>query len=239
MSPTRKGAAPRGPNHHLADELLLDYACGSMSRPFAVVAACHLTLCPRCRREVAMLEAAAGELLASDEALGLGKGMDEAPLSEDLLAATLARLDEPEDARWADAPAAAPPPTGQPRLPRVLTDLMGTDLGALRWSGIGSYRQAVVIPEAGGGQLRMLKVSGGAALPVHTHAGLELTLVLAGGFADETGSYLRGDLSSADETIEHHPVADPGEDCLCLVVDEGAARLTGPVGRFLNPLLPR
>lgn len=239
MTAGKKAAAPKGPRHHLADELLLDYASGSMSRPFAVLAATHLTLCPRCRHEVEMLEVAAGALFASEADQSLGKGIVEAPLSEDLLAATLARLDEPEDACWADAPPPPPPTTGQPLLPRALADLVGADLGALRWSGFGSYNQAMVLPETGGGELKMLKIAGGAAMPSHTHEGLELTLVLAGGFADESDAYLPGDLATADETIEHRPVADPGEDCLCLVVDEGAARLTGPVGRLLNPLLSR
>ena len=37
--------------------------------------------------------------------------------------------------------------------------------------------------------------------------GTELTLVLAGGFSDETGHFLRGDLAEADASVDHRPVA--------------------------------
>ena len=74
-------------------------------------------------------------------------------------------------------------------------------------------------------------------MPVHTHASSELTLVLAGGFTDQFGHFLRGDLAEADASVEHRPVADPGEDCLCLAVTDGPMRLTGPLGRLINPFL--
>jgi putative transcriptional regulator len=74
-------------------------------------------------------------------------------------------------------------------------------------------------------------------MPTHTHDGSELTLVLAGGFSDESGHFVRGDVAEADPSINHQPVADPGEDCLCLAVTDAPIRLTGPFGRLLNPFL--
>ncbi len=74
-------------------------------------------------------------------------------------------------------------------------------------------------------------------MPVHTHEGTELTLVLAGAFSDAHGHFLRGDVAEADASVEHQPVADPGEDCLCLAVTDAPLRLTGPFGRLLNPFL--
>jgi putative transcriptional regulator len=63
---------------------------------------------------------------------------------------------------------------------------------------------------------------------------MEMTLLLAGGFSDETGHYLRGDVALADPSVDHRPVADPGEDCLCLAVTDAPLRLTGRFGRYLN-----
>ncbi len=53
----------------------------------------------------------------------------------------------------------------------------------------------------------------------------------------EHGHFLRGDLAEADGSVDHRPIADPGEDCLYLAVTDAPLRLTGPVGRLLNPSL--
>ena len=57
-----------------------------------------------------------------------------------------------------------------------------------------------------------------------------------GGFTDAKGHYLRGDVAQADATVDHKPVADPGEDCLSLVVTDAPLRFTGRFGRYLNSL---
>ena len=88
-----------------------------------------------------------------------------------------------------------------------------------------------------GYKTRMMRIKAGTAMPWHTHEGQELTLVLAGGFTDGEKHFLAGDVAAADPTVNHRPVADPGEDCLCLAVTEGPLRLTGPIGRLLNPFI--
>ena len=44
-------------------------------------------------------------------------------------------------------------------------------------------------------------------------------------------------IAYADDDVDHRPIADEGEDCLCFAVTEGSLRLTGPVGRFFAPFL--
>ena len=72
--------------HHLTDDLLMQYSTGSATEPEALLVASHLVLCPACRARQAVLDAAGGALLAQAEPASVGA---------DLLAATLARLDEP------------------------------------------------------------------------------------------------------------------------------------------------
>ncbi|HYD98947.1 MAG TPA: ChrR family anti-sigma-E factor, partial [Alphaproteobacteria bacterium] len=84
---------------------------------------------------------------------------------------------------------------------------------------------------------RLLRVHAGTAMPQHTHDGEELTLVLCGAFRDETGRYARGDLAVTDSEIDHQPVAEPGEACICLAVTDAPLRLTGRFMRFLNPFV--
>ena len=86
---------------------------------------------------------------------------------------------------------------------------------------------------AGFVQPKLLKMKGNAKVPRHTHDGVELALVLDGGFHDDMGTFLRGDLAVGDASIRHTPIADP-EGCLCLSLTLGSLKLTGPVGWLLH-----
>ena len=92
-------------------------------------------------------------------------------------------------------------------------------------------RRATVPVDGHGAKARLLSIPAGSALPEHGHHGLELTLVLKGAFRDGDKVYRRGDLAVADGDIEHTPIAEPGEDCICLVVQDAPLRF--------NSLLPR
>ena len=74
-------------------------------------------------------------------------------------------------------------------------------------------------------------------MPFHTHEGCEFTLVLQGGYHDGDVGYARGDFQFADSSLNHSPVADPGEPCLCLAVLDAPMRLTGRIGRLVNPFI--
>jgi putative transcriptional regulator len=61
---------------------------------------------------------------------------------------------------------------------------------------------------------------------LHGHTGAELTVVLTGAFTDASGEYRRGDMQDIDN-IEHQPVGDQEEGCICLVAAEGPYLLKG------------
>jgi putative transcriptional regulator len=214
------------PTHHPGDDLLIAYAAGSQEEPVALVVATHLALCPRCRKEVARLEELGGVLLEAQEPEALG---------EDSLKRVLARLDEAA----ADAPARPEREITKvdPLVPRPLRDYVGDGFDRLDWTSFRGLKKVELLPEAPGFRTRLMRIKSGTAMPTHTHEGTELTLVLAGGFSDEQGHYLRGDIAEADPSVDHRPVADPGEDCLCLAVTDAPLRLTGRFGRLLNPFL--
>ena len=218
------------PTHHPGDDLLIGYAAGSLEEPVALVVATHLALCPRCRKEVERLEALGGVLLEEQEALSLG---------ESSLAQVLSRLDEAADAPEPSRPLPTTPnfSAPDPCVPAPLRDYLGAGLEQLAWRTRKGFDEAELLPEATGFRTRLMRIRPGTAMPAHTHQGSELTLVLAGGFSDELGHFLRGDLAEADPSVRHRPVADPGEDCICLAVTDAPLRLTGPVGRLLNPFL--
>lgn len=76
---------------------------------------------------------------------------------------------------------------------------------------------------------RLLKIQPGAAIPNHDHAGEELTLVLQGGFSDESGTYHRGDVCYGQAGAPHTPVGLQGEPCICFAVSIGGYRFRNPL----------
>ena len=88
-------------------------------------------------------------------------------------------------------------------------------------------------------RVSLLRLAPGRGLPVHRHKGEEYTVVLHGGFTDSTGNYGPGDFAFGPGDNEHEPSADAGDPCIALIVLDNPIVLTGPVGRFLNPLVRR
>lgn len=212
------GLAWRTPSHHPADEALLDYASGAMPGGWALAVAGHLTYCPRCRARVAAHEAVAGALLDDGRA----------PVAPDALDRLLDRLDE-------TPPPVAPAGAGD--LPRPLAALVGTHSDDLPWRRVMNGLEEHVLPLGGTMRVALLRIAPSRAMPVHTHRGAEMTLVLGGGYTDADGAYRRGDLAVADENVRHVPKAMEDGPCLCLTVTDAPLRFTGlfgPVYNFLS-----
>ena len=214
-------------SHHLDQTMLLDYASGGMSHSLSLITATHLALCPACRRDVEALEAVGGAML--DETVG---GEIRGNAFEDLMA----RIE-------AGAGQVSVPQTAQPtgveidHLPRPLRDHIPLHNGKLRWGRQGPIETIFLPCDDPGHRVRLLRIAPGKGAPQHSHRGLELTLVLQGSFHDETGQFGPGDIEVADPDLDHRPIADEGVPCLCLAVTTAPLRLTGPLGRLIDPFL--
>ena len=82
----------------------------------------------------------------------------------------------------------------------------------------------------------LLRVEAGRKVPEHSHGGQELTLLLRGAYRDRFGRFAAGDIADHDEDVEHQPIAEPGEDCICLVAVDAKLSFRSRVVRFLQPL---
>lgn len=218
------------PTHHIPPELLLDYAAGSLGEPWALVVACHLAYCPACRQAMGEIEAMGGSLLDS---------IPPADLDPALLSRTLGQLGAIQlgaSPARPEAPRPMQPPVDGILIPKPLQAYIGGDLNRLdwRWNGTGVHSHALPLAKAKGGMVSLLRIDAARALPMHTHRGEELTLVLAGGFTDAMGSFRRGDVAVADDAIEHQPVAMAEGPCICLAVTDAPLRFKGPFGWILN-----
>lgn len=224
-------------NHHVSDELLLDYAAGSLAEGWSLAVATHLALCPACRRRLKGMEAAAGMLLET------------LPAEVDTVADTDAASWEQMKIRMQgddrdvaiSATTAVPNPATAPQapmLPEPLRSYLGGDGANLKWRPLG--RGAYHIPirtRDGETSVRLLRIPAGKPVPEHSHGGRELTLVLAGSFRDEEGEFHRGDIEEADETLMHQPVANEGEDCICLAVTDAPLKFRSWLLRLVQPVL--
>ncbi|MGE4218753.1 MAG: ChrR family anti-sigma-E factor [Alphaproteobacteria bacterium] len=199
--------------HHIGEDTLLAYAAGSTDEATGLIVATHVSICPGCRAALSDAEAVGGALL-EDEA--------PQPLGRNAWAQMLCRLDE-------GAPGAsvtASPTAGM--LPNPLCTYLGTgDPAALPWRWIGPGVRGVRVPLRGGrSRAILLRIGAGRTMPAHGHGGIELALVLAGGYVDESGRYRRGDVQEATPEIRHQPTVDPDEPCLCLLVSDAPLRFT-------------
>lgn len=202
------------------DALLACYAAGSLNAPLQALVGSHLALSGENRAFVAALE----EMAAFDLMQGAGQPVAD---SQAMLAAILSAEREPR--RVAPPPAAA-----DDVFPAPLRRLLGRGSSEIAWRfklpGIREYR----IADADAGEAVLYWVKAGRRLPQHTHEGDEVTLLLKGGFTDPLGHYRRGDIAIADPDLDHTPVADSDEDCVCFAVTDAPLQLTGPVMRLLR-----
>jgi putative transcriptional regulator len=207
------------------DMLLLDYASGALPEGPALAVAASLSLDPLARARYRVMEDAGGMLLAD---------LEPAPLSNRLLTDTLRRLDRTDEAHEPSLPDAETRRLLPPPLWRYVPD----GLAGLRWTRWGGSVQEAVLQLADTGHRAMLlRIKAGHGVLQHDHAGMEYTVVLSGSFSDETGHYAPGSLQLCDGSITHTPVADPDQDCVCLGVLSAPIRVTGLMGRLVNPFL--
>lgn len=215
--------------HPAPEELLLDYAAGNLPEGPALAVALHVALDPAARQAVDGLSALGGALLDSE--LAGEDGFDGAALE-----ATLAKLGAaPVEPRPAPKPAPGARRPGFEWAPAPLLRYLGPTAG---WKKkFGGFEEITIGLPGDTHRVSLLRLEPGKGLPVHRHVGNEYTIVLQGGYTDNTGNYGVGDFAVGPGPEQHEPIADPGPPCIALIVVEKPIVLTGVWGRLLNPLL--
>ncbi|MEL7213543.1 MAG: ChrR family anti-sigma-E factor [Pseudomonadota bacterium] len=209
--------------HHLTDDILMAYSAGTLPEAFNLVVATHLSLCDECRAAADSFDAIGGTVLDEQE---------KATISDGALKATLKLISEmPKD----------PIKTITTRKPGIfpapLQDYVGGDADDVQWRSVGMGVKQAVLKTSKEASVRLLYIPAGAAMPDHSHKGKEMTLVLQGAFSDEDGRFGRGDIEIADQEMHHHPVAEEGEDCICLAATDAPLKFNSLIPRIAQPFL--
>ncbi|MFN4291423.1 MAG: ChrR family anti-sigma-E factor [Permianibacter sp.] len=216
--------------HHPHADWLLAYASGHMPSAQALATAAHVSTCAVCRQQLSSLNALGGGLLEQ---------LPPTTLASDSWQKMVRRLEQDKREPTQAAPAAISVNRASHNqgLPPPLQKLLPDGLPR-KWTRLSTSLKQATLKELPDGTLIALHhIRAGGKVPQHTHEGIEITLVLNGSFSDQRGLYQDGDFLVVDETVDHTPTAVQNEDCLCLTVQSAPLRLTGPIGRWFNPLI--
>lgn len=196
------------PRHHPSVEILTAYASGALEPGFGLVVGAHVEGCAACRAKIGAFEAASGAALSE---------LSAEDVSADALADVMARLDETQ--------------TSAPKLdPRPLLERL--TLKPRKWVAPGVWVAAVETPHAPQNRVYLLSVSPGMPTARHEHSGAEFCTVLKGAYRDELGVFAAGDFAAAYGELNHQPMVEGDETCVCLFATEGRLKPQGFLGRL-------
>ncbi|SCX20601.1 Transcriptional activator ChrR [Agrobacterium sp. DSM 25558] len=213
--------------HHVSDELLLDYASGSLGESWSLAVSTHLALCPESRQRLSAMEMTGGALLDDIGPTRDASGADWEKIRTLLQPNMKTVVSELPAKQSINAV-----------LPEPLRSYAGGDVDVLKWKQLGPGAYHFPIPTSDGEAIvRLLRIPAGKPVPEHSHGGRELTVVLAGSFMDGKDVFRRGDFEEADEDLTHQPVAGEGEDCICLAVTDAPLKFKSWLVRLLQPVL--
>ena len=224
--------SPTASSHHPSSAVLLDHVTGTLSFAHAGIVATHVLHCSTCQDTVSFLEKTGNLLLAGVQPVEPPSGLLDRCLSsigED--GGSRAGRREPRTERRALGGTVLPPP------------LEGLEPSRLRWLAPGIRHSTLWRDDRG--TLHFIRVRPDVMLPAHRHRGLELTCVLSGAYRDDATLYRVGDVSEEDggednprRDQDHLVVAEPPEDCVCIMATTGRLRFSGWMARLLQPVMP-
>lgn len=220
------GSSTAVPVDRPLEMLLAAFAAGSLESAFAALIGAHLELRGENRDFVSSLEMAGGIMLEDSEPL---------PLSERdrrLNAILSGGSDSGVQVPTAEHSAPHPAPLaadGDELLPPALRAYVGRDFEALSWSEMAPGLRHCVIASQNGVEASFVRCRAGKRLLRREYgsqqlSGLEMILVLQGGFGDAHGHYLRGAIAVADEAADQRIVVDPNEEAIFFLVRDSRKR---------------
>lgn len=215
------------------ETLLMRYAAGVLPPYESMLMAAYLTVSEDARQRMASFEAEGGRMIES---------VDPVSVTQTCLNNILA-MTQPQQHPAGPAPAPcsdARKDGGDCSIPKLLRKLVDAHCPQqkLSWDhvspGIAKIDITLCRSEPRTRRLRLLRLDPHQTTPVHHHLGTEITLVLEGGYTDETGSYNRGDMVIVtDPALRHSPRAmDSG--CTCLSLTEAPLRFDNMFVQLFN-----
>jgi len=224
--------------YHPDDNLLTEYASGGLAIALGVSVCAHLQLCVQCRQRVEQLNKLGAAILSQSQAEAVAQSTFET---------VIARIEKEQQVVSEQVHVSAPKklalhPAYQhdpmlANLPKVIAKLLPSN-GKLAWQRSSpALKTARLIAGQREYEVAFQRINSGGKVVEHDHNGMEITLVLHGSFSDEDGVYTAGDFLVRNPGEIHRPTATQNQDCLCLSVIEAPVKITGMLGKLINPFL--
>ena len=204
-------------------ELYSAYAAGTLSPSFALLVETQAAIRPDIRAHLTQAETLSGIFFEREAQTRLAPNAYEKTLH------AIDELEEEADSRQAAQMASE-------RLDEIMTLPEPLREKALEscvrggWKHLTGGGSRLDISRTSAGSAHLYRIKAGASVPSHSHFGNELTLVVRGGFSDETGSYGPGDLAFNTPDDTHTPVGDDDGVCMALAVSDGGMQFKGMLG---------
>lgn len=208
--------------HHIDETWLLAYSSGSLPEGLTLAVATHIAMCDSCRDTVRRFDALGGDVLTSVQP------------QEDTKSSLAAIFDRADAIEAQEQSTPKPAPSA---LPKPLQCYISGGFDDIKWRSIGMGAKQAIICDDGQSTARLLYIPSGMALPDHGHQGVEMTVVLQGAFWDGDQRFGAGDVECASPDVEHQPIADIGEDCICLAATDAPLRFKSMLPRLLQPII--
>lgn len=207
--------------HHLSEDLIFNYATGRLPEAFNLAVATHISMCDACRSAAEAYDVVGGQVLEQQ---------DHVAVQDDSFSKTMALIKSGSQTFVE---------TEKPKtdVPSPLYDYIGGSLKDVKWTSIGMGAKQCILRTSEQATARLLYIPAGQAMPHHSHAGTELTLVLQGAFEDEINRFNAGDIEIADQHVHHTPTVIGDQDCICLAVTDAPLKFDKLLHRVVQPFL--
>ncbi|MFL0805310.1 MAG: ChrR family anti-sigma-E factor [Agarilytica sp.] len=218
-------------NFHPSEDLLVEFSSGNLDWAVSITVSAHLHLCPACKQKITQLNTLGSAMLTRAEPIEVKES------SFDHLMARIKNTETDQKNPGVSAQEVQPGCDRTKHLPSVVQKLIPKEK-PLKWSFISPSLKAAQL-ETGQNKYEVSfhKIKRGGKVAEHDHKGLEVTLILEGSFSDAEGNYVVGDFLVKKPGEVHRPIAAQDQDCLCLSVVEAPVKVTGLMGKLINPFL--
>jgi putative transcriptional regulator len=213
--------------HHFTDETLQDYAAGVLSSSMETLIACHLTVCPHCRKRAQIADSVAGEVFNQQPAVEVQGS------AQDVLSLAANSQDQHNEKHSLELNADIK------GVPRPLARLLPAPIDELQWKAFapGMKQFNLSSQSRKDGSFKLLSLAPGSRMSKHTHSKRELTFIVSGSYQDEIGQYQAGDVADLDASFNHTPQVISDEPCICLIATDAPLKFEGLLGKMVQPFV--
>lgn len=215
---------------HPSSGLLNQFVQGELATGKSVAVSAHMELCKSCRAKAKELQALAVSTWVDSSTVQESKPAIEADYSSmvaSIVKSAQIKSEPSEDLIELDIDIL----NSSIKLPKILAKAAAEGLNWKKVAGGISEAQLFLDNET---QCEFIYMAPGCQVPMHTHQGSELTLVLSGSFEDDMGEYKTSDFFIRDG--EHHHQPRSKEGCLCFAVLDSPLKFTKGLARLMNPI---